>query len=153
MTSIVIATQGLPTNEHGQSSSAITQQFINALKSFQGLPVSIIIRLCTDNDRAIDFYNNLEYQLEGMLRYDVLDDFFGESLEVYLKNPWLNYGLPLHRFRELGFYHKLFDSLDDKALTLMELKDFFTLFFSPATPLPDPTTQWDNFFHQLSYLV
>ena len=36
---------------------------------------------------------------------------------------------PLHRIREMGFNHKLFDLLDERALTKDELLSFFALIF------------------------
>jgi hypothetical protein len=30
--------------------------------------------------------------------------FAGEALEVTAENPWLNYALPLHQLREMGFH-------------------------------------------------
>ena len=88
---VVLATQGTPAGH--------PQAFIDALRALEGLPVWIVVRLCTDEERVVDFYNALDAQVN--LPYDVLDDWFGESLEVYLRNPWLCYGLPLHRFREI----------------------------------------------------
>ena len=64
--SIVVATQGWPTttdqNAHGgvSSSPALVQEFVQTLRSFESLPVSVVIRLCTDEERAFDFYNGLD---------------------------------------------------------------------------------------------
>ena len=60
---------------------------------------------------------------------DVLDDFVGEAEEVYEHNKWLNYALPLHRMREMGFHDRVFDMLDERTLTKSELRDFFRLLF------------------------
>ena len=32
-------------------------------------------------------------------------------------NPWLNYSPPLHRAREIGAHHRIFDVLDERLLT------------------------------------
>ena len=40
------------------------------------------------------------------------------------QNPWLTYGLPLHRAREFGVRHKLFDLLDERALLPSEIYEF-----------------------------
>ena len=50
------------------------------------------------------------------LRSQVLDDERGEAQEIYAFNPWLTYGPPLHRAREFGLKHRLFDLLDETRL-------------------------------------
>merc|ERR1712157_161158 len=103
----------------------IQQEFKDCLRSLEGLPVWIVVRLCTDEDSVVEFYNDLDSELE--LSLEVLDDFTGEAEEVYEFNKWLNYALPLHRIREMGFSHKLFDLLDERALSKSELMEFFVL--------------------------
>lgn len=96
---IILATDGLPTDQQGYGGRNVTDEFVGALRSLEGLPVWLVIRLCTDEDDVCRFYNSLDAQLE--LSLEVLDDYIGEAKEVYSKNPWLCYGLPLHRCREL----------------------------------------------------
>merc|ERR1712113_155548 len=86
---------------------------------------------------------------------EVLDDFTGEAEEVYEHNPWLNYALPLHRIREMGFSHKLFDLLDERRLTKDELKQFFLLLFGPGKMdgLPDPQIDWKGFCKHINQIV
>jgi hypothetical protein len=99
---VILATDGLPSDDQGYGGDEITQEFVSALRALEGLPVWIVIRLCTDDKNITKFYNRLDGLLE--LNLDVLDDFVGESREVQLKNPWLNYALPMHRCRELGYH-------------------------------------------------
>jgi hypothetical protein len=139
--SIILTTQGIPTSPH----------FIQTLRSLEGLPVWVVVRLCTDDETVFDFYNSLDAQLN--LPYDVLDDFFGEALEVYLKNPWLTYGLPLHRFRESGVRIDVLDEIDERALNLKEVRDLCSLLFSAPTVLPDPAVNWNAFFQAVTNLM
>ena len=147
---IVLATDGLPSDRYGRSSQAELREFTRALRSLEGLPVWVVIRLCTDDDEVVDFYNNIDNDLE--LSIDVLDDFVAEAREVHENNPWLNYALPLHRMREMGFYHKLFDLIDERALTRDELREFFLLLYGPEIldGLPDPQVDWDRFLDRIA---
>jgi len=74
----------------------VTEDFIDALRSLEGIPVWIVVRVCSDEESVMSFYNDLDSQLE--LSLEVIDDFLGESREVHQCNPWLNYALPMHRF-------------------------------------------------------
>jgi hypothetical protein len=147
---VVLATQGLPTSEHGDPNAA-AQEFVRALQSFENLPVFVVVRLCTDDENVFDFYNSLDTHVE--LPFDVLDDFFGESLEIYLRNPWLTYSLPLHRFREMGFRIPVLDAIDERALTRSEVRDLCSLLFATPQPLPDPSLNWNAFMHAISSLA
>jgi len=76
-----------------------------ALRPLQDLPVWVVVRLCTDDDEVINYWQAIDEQLE--LNLDVLDDNAGEAAEVKKFAPWLNYALPLHRLREWGSADKL----------------------------------------------
>jgi hypothetical protein len=150
---IVLATDGLPSNSSGITSQATRLEFENALRSLEGLPVWIVVRLCTDEEDVVDFYNNLDSQLE--LSLEVIDDFTGEAHEVYEHNKWLNYALPMHRIREMGFSHRLFDLLDERPLTKDELREFFFLLFGADKfdGVPDPEIDWKMFCDHISVIV
>jgi Mg-chelatase subunit ChlD len=149
---LVLATDGIPTNDQGFSSDAITTEFVNSLRSLEGLPVWIVVRLCTDEDAVVEFWNSLDEHLE--LSLEVLDDFTAEAKEVAVHNPWLNYGLPLHRMREMGFYNRLFDILDERRLAKDELRDFFGLLFGydRMDGVPDADADWNAFISSVSRL-
>ena len=142
---LVLATDGLPTDQRGISDRQVQRQFVDALRMLEGLPVWIVVRLCTDEEEVVDFWNNLDNQLE--LSLEVLDDFIAEAKEIQETNTWLNYGLPLHRMREMGFYHKLFDLLDERKLAKDELREFFRILFGNAhmDSVPDPEADWKGF--------
>ena len=59
---------------------------VDSLKSFENLPVRIVIRLCTDEVSVVTFYSELAKMLNfGM---EILDDFASEAKEVIMKQDW-----------------------------------------------------------------
>lgn len=120
---VVIATDGLPTDNRGDESEDAQEEFVEALQSLKLLPVWIVVRLCTDDRKVVDFWNSLDQMLE--LPLEVIDDFLGEAKEIFAANPWLNYALPMHRCREMGYHHRIFDLLDERLLTKDEVHEFF----------------------------
>uniref|UniRef100_A0A7S4UHK9 VWFA domain-containing protein n=1 Tax=Ditylum brightwellii TaxID=49249 RepID=A0A7S4UHK9_9STRA len=150
---IILATDGTPTDEQGYNSEYASNQFLQALRLLEGLPVWIVIRLCTDDDKVVGYYNELDAQLE--LSLEVLDDFVAEAHEVYDANPWLNYGLALHRIRELGFHDLVFDLIDQRPLTKGELRQFCTVLFGEEhfDGTPDPSIDWVGFHADIERMV
>lgn len=47
---VVIATDGIPTDERGYTSKALKEEFARALQGLASLPVWLVVRLCTDED-------------------------------------------------------------------------------------------------------
>jgi len=150
---IILATDGLPTDEQGMYNDYVRQQFISSLRMLEGLPVWVVIRLCTDEEDVVSFYNDLDEQLE--LSLEVLDDFCGEAEEVWEHNPWLNYALPVHRLRELGYHDRLFDLLDERPFTKSELREFCALLFGyeQMDSVPDADGDWSGFLQEIDRLV
>jgi Mg-chelatase subunit ChlD len=151
---IILATDGLPTDEQGYNNSAVQREFVEALRGLESLPVWVVIRLCTDEESVCEFYNSLDDQLE--LSLEVLDDFLEEADEVYEHNPWLNYALPLHRLREMGYHNRVFDMIDERKLTHQEIKDFASLLLIDTQPydqLPDPSADWKEFSRTIKGLL
>ena len=60
---VVLATDGLPSNAYGESSDVVLREFLYALKAIQSLPVWVVIRLCTDDERVVSYYNSLDNEV------------------------------------------------------------------------------------------
>ena len=162
---VCLATDGIPTDEAGYMAAPGTvarADFERALRRLlHDLPVWMVIRLCTDDDAVLQYYEELDGQLEFNL--EVLDDYLGEAKEVNKFNPWLTYGLPLHRCREMGFHDKLLDLLDERKLTLDEVAQFARLLLigessSSVTTAKrvgwcDPHVDWDGFLQDLKEML
>lgn len=119
---LVLATDGRPTDGLGFVSPSVDRAFVEALRMLQS-KAWIVVRLCTDNDNILKYYQKLDEQLE--LELEVLDDYTDEAKEVYQYNPWLTYSLALHRCREMGMScHPMFrflDWLDERPLSRDEI--------------------------------
>jgi hypothetical protein len=107
---VVIATDG-------ESSDG---EMASAMAPLKDLPVHVVIRMCTDDERIGTYWNNIDTQLE--LSMDILDDFAGEAAEVTNHNRWLVYGEQLHRLREWGIIIKEFDLLDESKLSSEQMR-------------------------------
>ena len=131
---VIIATDG-------ESSDGDVAQ---ALKPLERLPAWVVIRLCTDEDRIVNYWNNIDDNLE--VEMDVLDDLEGEAKEIHEHNSWLTYCEPLHRLREFGIPVKELDLLDEKALNLDQIRLFCSLLFGGAVDnYPHPQVDFREF--------
>lgn len=142
---IILATDGLPTDMHGYCNDYVKQEFKEAMRSLEGLPVWVVVRLCTDEESVVQYWNDLDSQMEFNL--ETLDDFCSEAAEVHQHNSWFTYGLPLHRMREMGFYHRVFDTLDERKLAKDELREFMRILFGPGLidEAPEPESDFKTF--------
>lgn len=125
----------------GESSDGDIAQ---ALRPLKDLPAWVVIRLCTDEDKIVNYWNNVDNELE--LDMDVLDDLCGEAKEVTEHNPWLTYGEPMHRLREFGIPNKEIDLLDETAMTMEQVRTMVALIFGGSVDsYPHPEIDWNGF--------
>merc|ERR1711972_555953 len=135
---LVLVTDGRPDDD---------SEFMRELRHvMNNLPVMVVVRLCTNEDPVVDYYNQVEEDLE--LPLEVIDDAEGEATEIAKQgNGWFAYTLALHRIREGGTLIKIFDLLDERPLTIQEIALFAHLLLrSPDDPpfSSDPETLWDQ---------
>jgi hypothetical protein len=93
----------------------------SAMRNFIDLPipVSVVVRLCTDNEAICKYWNRIDENLE--LPVDVLDDLAGEATEIFKLNPEIVYTDKLHKARTWGDLPLSFDLLDEKKLSMSDL--------------------------------
>ena len=131
---LVIATDG-------QSSDG---DVLSAMKPLEHLPVWVVIRLCTDDEKIAKYWADIDRQLE--LEVDVLDDLTSEAEEVHEMNPWLNYGVPMQRLREFGISTKELDLLDERKLSSEQARVCVALILGgKADDYPHPEVDWSAF--------
>ena len=135
---VIIATDGSP-------SDGSKSEFVTYLKGLHHLPVWIVFRLCTNEDSVVDYFGDLDKLLEQPV--EVLDDYVAEAEEIHKKNRWINYILPLHRSREVGFKHPLFDLIDERLLTKDEVFEYCELLFGEEAMknCPAAASDWGKF--------
>lgn len=147
---LVIATDGLPTSAFSAVSSEVEKRRLtDALKrlGFE-LSVIIVIRLVTDDDDVINFYNEVDKEVE--LPLEVIDDLMSEAKEIRSQgNSWLAYSPLLHKIREGGNFIKLLDLLDERRLTPTEVSVMVQLLLRNEQDEPLPRSA-ENFCNALA---
>lgn len=141
---LVIATDGIPTSAHSaHSSDSHKRQLVEALRRLgYELSVFIVIRLTTDDDSVIDFYNTVDEELE--LPLEVIDDIQSEAREIQRQgNGWVTYSPLLHKIREGGTFVKLLDLLDERRLTPTEVSVLAQLLLREEHDEPMPRSAQD----------
>eukprot|EP00928_Gymnodinium_smaydae_P064455 TRINITY_DN4777_c0_g2_i1.p1 TRINITY_DN4777_c0_g2~~TRINITY_DN4777_c0_g2_i1.p1 ORF type:complete len:425 (-),score=94.62 TRINITY_DN4777_c0_g2_i1:65-1339(-) len=114
---VVVATDGLPTcTASNMPSDAAKRQVVSTLRKLTAeLPVFVVVRLTTDEDDVVDYYNRVDEEEE--LPLEVIDDIESEAKEIRGKgNGWLTYSTHIHMLREGGTFVRLFDALDERTL-------------------------------------
>jgi len=120
---LVIATDGVATDDLGFVSPSVNRAFISALKLLQS-KARIVVRVCTNDEKILNYYKKLK---EMELPIEVLDDYMDEAKEIYQCNPWLTYSLSLHRCREMGISClptlRFLNWLDERPLARKEIDE------------------------------
>jgi len=120
---LVMATDGLPTSAGSYAPTDIAKkELVYGIREITvQLPVFVVIRLCTDEDDVVNYYNVIDEEEE--LPLEVIDDLEGEAREAQSQgNGWLTYSEQIHYVREGGTFMKLFDLLDERRLTPLEVR-------------------------------
>ena len=114
---VVIATDGMPTTPYsGTSEPSDRFAFVAALRELVNIDAYIVLRLCTDEQPVVDFYGDIDAEVE--LNLEVLDDIESEALELQkLGNGFFTYTPLLHKIREGGCFLKVLDIVDERPLT------------------------------------
>lgn len=136
---LVIATDGLPTGAYsGTCTDADRRRLIQQLRKLTSdLPIFVVVRLTTDEEDVVEFYNSIDEELE--LPLEVLDDLESEAKEIAQQgNGWLTYSPLIHTLREGGTFVKLFDLLDERRLTRLEVVLFVRLLLQRRECMPLP---------------
>lgn len=116
-----------------------------AMKPLETLPVWVVVRLCTDEEKVVNYWNRIDSLLE--VDMDVIDDFTREAAEVAQHNPWLTYGEPIHRMREFGINMKEFDLLDESKLSYEHMRSMCHLLLGgELDEYPFPDADWKEFY-------
>jgi hypothetical protein len=118
---VIVATDGLPTDLSGPSEQA-KQKVVQELRLLTAeMSVFVVVRLCTDDDDVVSFYNRVDEEEE--LPLEVIDDLESEAREVATQGTdWFAYTSVLHMIREGGTNVKLLDLLDERRLTPLEVR-------------------------------
>ena len=114
------------------------------MKPLCNLPCMVVVRLCTNQQEIIEYWDSLIDKLE--LYMDVIDDPMTEAAEVNEFNDWFTYGEPLHRLREFGVPVKEYFAMDYKKFSHEQMKALIALLFGlELSTVPSPTKQWPAF--------
>lgn len=129
----------------GQASDG---DLVDVLAPLQALPVWLVIRLCTGHEKVVRYWNEIDHDLE--IEMDVIDDLYGEAVEIRELNPWLSYAEPMQRLREFGVHLREIDLLDEAVLSLDQVRQIsIVIYGNTAVRFPHPVADWDGFIAAL----
>mmetsp|Transcript_31471 Transcript_31471/g.53094 ORF Transcript_31471/g.53094 Transcript_31471/m.53094 type:complete len:275 (+) Transcript_31471:499-1323(+) len=125
----------------------------DALRPLTDLPVLVVLRLCTSEKTVVDYWNNIDQQLE--LDIDVLDNQQDEALQINGHNSWMVYGEALHRLREFGVSIKEMDVIDQSTLNSeqMHMMCHYLFVGKGSNEIPHPSVDWHAFSTRIAELT
>lgn len=149
---LLLFTDGAPTETHsGRPSATARNAALAELRRLSRAPLNVrlVVRLCTDEDAAVEFWNAADAEEE--LPLDVLDDLASEAKEIAgVGNGWMAYTPALHALRESGTLTGLLDLLDERRLRPGEAAVLAGLLLDGGEePLPDWQHERRDFEHAL----
>ena len=122
---IVLCTDGQPSDSIGGNSpnSSFEKLLLKLVKDFN---VKLVIRLCTDQEDVVEYWNKIDSDLE--LNLDIIDGYVSEVKEIELVNSIICYPQQIHQAREFGITDPLFDILDERELSSFQLFTYASFF-------------------------
>jgi hypothetical protein len=147
---LCVCTDSIPTDAEGKEHPLMIQEFLLTLQQLVDWPVQVVLRLSTDEERVVQFYQNLMINDESLSNHlQVLDDYVSECQLVQHHNPWLHYGYPLHLCREEGIRIPVLEALNQRPLLPNEMCDVVSLIFGYIDQSYNPDREYAEFRKQV----
>jgi hypothetical protein len=147
---LCVCTDSIPTDAEGKEHPLMIQEFLSTLQQLVEWPVQVVLRLSTDEERVVNFYQNLMVRDESLSNHlQVLDDYVSECQLVQHHNPWLHYGYPLHLCREEGIRIPVLEALNQRPLLPNEMCDVVSLIFGYIDQSYNPDREYAEFRKQV----
>jgi len=148
---LVIVTDGAPTStDSNHSGPAQREELVKELMNFsRRLPVSVVVRLCTEDASIMDFYGRVRDELE--LQMKVIGDLTREARRIHqVGNNSLVYSPLIHMIREGGAPVQILGLLDERRLDATEIVVVAQLLLrrSGDPPFPIETQDFVSFLRE-----
>jgi hypothetical protein len=144
-----ICTDSIPSDVNGVEQTQIKGDFESLLQSAVDWPIRVVLRLSTDEERVVNFYETMARKTNFANILQVLDDFVSECKKVKQWNPWLNYGYPLHLCREAGIFRNTFEQLGRRPLERIETMEVVCILFGKTDMVDFKTYRPDSDYKTL----
>ena len=81
-------------------SEATDSNLLSAFRLLEGLPLQIIVQICTEKKDVFEYWQNIN----SVLNLDIflLNTYENEAKYANCRNNWLTYGRPIHHMRGFG---------------------------------------------------
>lgn len=83
---------------------------VAALKQLEDMPIQIIVRVATDDNVVIEYWNDVNTAID--INVLMLEELEHEGAQIEEMNSWLTYGPALQRAREYGVVLPFLDNAD-----------------------------------------